>query len=259
MELSPLLILHICGGSVGLISGTVAMTARKGGRWHRLAGKVFVGGMLCLAATGAVIAYMRAEPPNIIAGLMTIYMVTTAWLTGRHKDGRTGAFAWVALLFALGLVAYFGILGVGAMNTPRKMMNGVPAGMSLFLGSVMVLAAIGDVWMLAQRGITGARRIGRHAWRMSFGLFIASGSFFLGQQQVFPARWRGSVILTVLGVLPLGLLVFWGVRVRFGKRFKGTVRQPLAISSQPLFFASGLPQRRHKQSIREQQRERRVV
>jgi hypothetical protein len=47
-------------------------------------------------------------------------------------------------------------------------------------------------------------------------LFIATGSFFLGQQQVFPVRWRGSAVLTALGVFPLGLLVFWAVRERYG-------------------------------------------
>jgi hypothetical protein len=102
--------------------------------------------------------------------------------------------------------------------------------MSFFMGSIMLLAAVGDMRMLARGGITGARRIGRHAWRMSFGLFIASGSFFLGQQQVFPARWRGSVALMVLGLLPLGLLVFWGVRVRFGKRFRAPAKPSLAAA-----------------------------
>jgi hypothetical protein len=156
-------------------------------------------------------------------------MVMTAWLTGRHKDGRTLAFDWVALIFALGFAAYLWPLGLEALHRPHKMMNGVPAAMAFFLGSVVLLAAVGDVWMLARGGITGARRIGRHAWRMSFGLFIASGSFFLGQQQVFPARWRGSVLLMVLGLFPLGLLVFWAVRVRFGKRFKVPQRRGLSF------------------------------
>jgi uncharacterized membrane protein len=220
MRLLPLLILHISGGIVGLIAGTVAVTVRKGGRWHRIAGKVFVGGMLCLASTGAIMATIRHQPPNVIAGLLTIYMVTTAWLTGRHKDGRTGVFDWVALIFALGFAAYIWPVGIEALSRPHRMMNGVPAFMAFFVGSVVLLAAAGDVRMLVRGGITGARRIGRHAWRMSFGLFIATGSFFLGQQQVFPVRWRGSAALTVLGLFPLVLLVYWGVRVRFGSRFR---------------------------------------
>jgi hypothetical protein len=232
MRLSPLLIIHICGGSVGLLAGTVAMAVPKGGRWHRVAGHVFVGGMLCLGASGAVIAYVRAEPPNIIAGLLAMYMVTTAWLTGRHKDGRTGAFDWVALMFALGFAAYLWPLGMEALHRPNRMMNGVPAAMSFFLGSVVLLAAVGDVRMLAQGGITRAQRIGRHAWRMSFGLFIASGSFFLGQQQVFPVQWRGSIVLMLLGLFPLGLLVFWVVLVRFGKKFREMVKQGFVGRSQ---------------------------
>jgi uncharacterized membrane protein len=64
MRLSPLLIVHICGGSVGLLAGTVAIVVRTGGPWHRVAGRVFVGGMLCLAASGAAIAYMRVKRPT---------------------------------------------------------------------------------------------------------------------------------------------------------------------------------------------------
>jgi hypothetical protein len=112
------------------------------------------------------------------------------------------------------------------------MMNGVPAAMSFFLGSVVVLAALGDVRMLVRGGITGAQRIGRHAWRMSFGLFIATGSFFLGQQQVFPVSWRGSTVLMVLGLFPLGLLVFWVVRIRFGTKFRDVVKQGFTGHSQ---------------------------
>jgi hypothetical protein len=57
-------------------------------------------------------------------------------------------------------------------------------------------------------------------WRMCFGLFIATGSFFLGQQQVFPAFLRSSVILTILAILPLPCLIYWVIRVRFGKAYK---------------------------------------
>jgi hypothetical protein len=41
------------------VAGTAAMVVRKGGRWYWVAGQVFVGGMFCLAATEASIAYMR--------------------------------------------------------------------------------------------------------------------------------------------------------------------------------------------------------
>ncbi|RXH58236.1 hypothetical protein GRAN_1546 [Granulicella sibirica] len=58
------------------------------------------------------------------------------------------------------------------------------------------------------------------------GLFIATGSFFLGQPQVFPPALRGSIYLIVPAVLPLPLLVFWLIRVRFGNSYILDRRKP---------------------------------
>jgi uncharacterized membrane protein len=41
--------LHIGGGAVGLVAGTVAVSARKGGRLHRKAGTLFVLSMVVMA------------------------------------------------------------------------------------------------------------------------------------------------------------------------------------------------------------------
>ena len=48
-----ILFLHIAGGTLGIISGAVALLSRKGGRMHRLAGKVFLVSMLTMATIGA--------------------------------------------------------------------------------------------------------------------------------------------------------------------------------------------------------------
>jgi hypothetical protein len=106
--------------------------------------------------------------------------------------------------------------------------------MTFFMGSVMLLAAAGDVRMLVGGGVVGAKRIARHLWRMCFGLFIAAGSFFLGPsnrplrllsaaglgQHLSPAIFSTTVYF-VLTILPLILLVYWLVRVRFTDFYKG--------------------------------------
>ena len=92
--------------------------------------------------------------------------------------------------------------------------------MSFFFGAILLLATAGDIRMLARGGISGRQRITRHLWRMCYGLFIATGSFFLGQQQVFPAFLRGSIYLTLPALLPLPLLIYWFLRVRFSKAYK---------------------------------------
>jgi hypothetical protein len=83
------------------------------------------------------------------------------------------------------------------------------------MGSVAVLAVTGDVRMLMRRGISGTQRIARHLWRMCFALFIAASSIFLARQHVFPALLRKTGVLVLLSFLPLILMIFWLIRVRF--------------------------------------------
>ena len=68
--------------------------------------------------------------------------------------------------------------------------------------------------MLARGGVSGTQRIARHLGRMCFGLFIATGSFFLGRQQIFPVVFRTTYLLVLLAVLPLMLMIFWLIRNR---------------------------------------------
>ncbi|HEY1427485.1 MAG TPA: hypothetical protein VGF50_12500, partial [Caulobacteraceae bacterium] len=60
----------------------------------------------------------------------------------------------------------------------------------------------------------------RHLWRMCAGLFIACGSFFIGQQQVMPRFVQGSPVLFVLGVAPIFFMIFWLFRVYLAKPYK---------------------------------------
>jgi hypothetical protein len=115
--------------------------------------------------------------------------------------------------------------------------------MHLFLGTVMLLAAAGDVRMLVRGGVFGAKRIARHLWRMCFGLFIAAGSFFFGPSnrplrllstvglgKYLPPALFSTTFYLILTILPLILLIFWLVRVRFTNAYKGK-SMPLAPTS----------------------------
>ncbi len=100
-----LLLLHITAGTLGMLSGFVAVFLRKGSRQHGLAGKVFVVSMLSLAASGVYLAILKHQPGNILGGTFTFYLVATAWLTARRRDASTSIFDWGALLVVLGLAA----------------------------------------------------------------------------------------------------------------------------------------------------------
>jgi hypothetical protein len=92
MRFSPILLFHICAGTLGLLSGAVAIFFRKGSPRHALAGKVFVISMLSMAASGAFMAVLKSQPGNVVGGTFTFYLVATAWLTARRADGKTTTF-----------------------------------------------------------------------------------------------------------------------------------------------------------------------
>jgi hypothetical protein len=218
---TPLLALHIAAGIMGLLSGTAAMVFRKGSRRHGLAGDVFVVSMLTMAACAVWLAILKHQPGNVVGGVFTFYLVATAWMTARRRDGSTSLFDWAALMIPLLGGTILWISGVELARSHVTATDGVPVGIRFFMGSVMLLAAAGDLRMMAGGAVTGGRRIVRHLWRMCFGLFIATGSFFLGQQQVFPMFVRGSNVLFVPAILPLVLMIFWLIRVRFKNGFGG--------------------------------------
>ena len=87
MQGSPILLLHICSGTAGVLSGFVAAFLRKGSRRHGLAGKVFAISMLTLGSSGVYLALMKSDPGTALGGALTFYFVATAWMTVRRKVG----------------------------------------------------------------------------------------------------------------------------------------------------------------------------
>ena len=94
MSPSPVLALHIVSGTVGVLTGAAALSLPKGSRWHRRTGDIFVIAMLSLALTGIGMAMVKSPPGNILGGSLTAYLVSTGWLTMRHREIRIGIFNW---------------------------------------------------------------------------------------------------------------------------------------------------------------------
>ena len=239
MFYSPILFVHICAGTLGLLSGTFAMSFRKGSSRHALAGKIFVVSMLTMGVCAVYLAIVKHQPNNVGGGILTFYLIGTAWLTARRTDGQTSRLDWVALLIPLALGTLTWVNGIKVVRSGATSQDGVPVGMSFFMGSVCLLAAAGDLRMVLRGGVQGAKRIARHLWRMCFGLFIAAGSFFLGPsnrplrllttvglgRHLSPALFNTGLYL-ILTILPLILLVFWLLRVRFTDASKEMLMPP---------------------------------
>lgn len=91
-----------------------------------------------------------------------------------------------------------------------------------------LLGTVLDIRMIVRGGLTGAARTTRHLWRMCFAMFMATGSFFLGQAKLFPAAVRESGLLPVPVFLVIGAFLYWLVRVPVWPWFR-KVRAPRLV------------------------------
>lgn len=211
-----ILLLHITGGTVAMVAGAVALASRKGDNVHRVAGTVFFLAMLVMAGIGATVAPFLddGQRPNTVAGILTFYLVLTAWTTVQRHDGGVGRFALAGFFVALGAAMAGVFFALEAQASPTGTIDNSPPQAFYLFVIVGGIAAVTDLKVILRGGISGAPRIARHLWRMCAGLFIASGSFFLGQQQMLPSFMRGTLWQFAPVLAPLLFMLYWLVRVR---------------------------------------------
>jgi hypothetical protein len=216
---TAVLALHVSAGGTGIGAGFAAVLLKKGRRGHQVAGTIFFVAMLTMSAIGAVVSPMLSDPISSAVGVFVFYIVATAWMTVQRPAGRTGRFEIGALAAVVGVAAAFAILARIGQLSPKGMVGGTqPYALGYVFGGLALLAGALDLRMILRGGVAGAQRVARHLWRMCFALFVASGSLFLGQPQVFPKFLRGSPLLVALALAPLAFLIFWMIRVRWPSR-----------------------------------------
>jgi len=221
------LVIHIFGGGLGLLSGYVALYAAKGATLHRKSGIAFVYSMLAMTTFGALMAATENNnwtPVNVSAASLTSYLVITA-LTTVHPFAVGSRWLHLGGLLLVSTLALtdltFGLQAIAAGG--RR--NGVPAFPFLMFGVVALLATVGDLRVMWLGVLQGASRLRRHLWRMTFALFIAAMSFFLGQAKVIPKPIRIPALLSLPVVAVLVTLLYWLWRVRVKQTI---VEQPKA-------------------------------
>lgn len=213
--MNPILWVHIASGIAAIPLGAIAVAARKGSPVHLRAGTWFAASMIVLGVTAAILEPFRTpEPGSPIPPLLVCYFVATSWVTARRRDGTTGKFEFIACVLAFGAAAAIAWGGLtGGATTPAG------RGPIFVFAAICFLAGLGDLNAILRKMLTPVQRISRHLCRMCVAFFIATGSFFLGQQDILPMAVRGSPILFVLAFAPFAVMAFWLVRIRFVRSF----------------------------------------
>src|SRR5688500_1671940 len=198
---------HVVAGAIAILTGYVALFAFKGATVHRKSGLIFVGAMLVMSLTGAVMAVGRpGAAVNVPAGLVTAYLIATAFATVRPPSARVRAFERGAMIAAF----LFGTVSIAVAMSGTQ---GVFTAPLFMFGLIALLGGNGDRRMLRAGGLQGAPRLKRHLWRMCTGLSVAAASFFLGP----PARVPEPLRLPPFRLIPLialAAMAFWLWRLR---------------------------------------------
>ena len=217
-------VFHVVGGSIGLLAGYVALYSSKGAPLHRRAGMVFFYAMLAMALAGAVIAVARGVAPaiNVPASVITWYLVLTGFAAVREPGPHHRTLHAVGLATALALVIVEAWMAYSTLAWGARQ-RGYLFPFFLF-GGVAAIAAAGDVQLLRHGLPRGSRRIARHLWRMTFALFIAALSFFIGQAQVIPKPIRIMPLLALPVLAVLVTMFYWLWRVRIRRSMRGLVQ-----------------------------------
>ncbi len=209
---------HYVAGLLALLAGFVALFSRKGSHLHRRSGRLFVVAMVAMLGLGAFMAFFIVDKrSNGIGALLTLYLVMTSLLTVTRPVGQVRGITrgFAAFAIVLGALALVG--GVQATMDPVARVDGGPSRGDFVIAAIAFAAGASDLRMLARGSIAGAQRLLRHLWRMMFALFVATGSFFLGQAKVIPEPLRNFALLSVPVLIVLATLLYWLWRMNVRK------------------------------------------
>jgi len=104
------LILHIVGGTIGLLTGTLNIARSKGDKIHRQAGKLFVWAMLTVGFSALVLSAIHPSYFLFMVGIFTLYMIGTGnrYLFFKQANKLPSMVDWIITI----TMALFGFLFV---------------------------------------------------------------------------------------------------------------------------------------------------
>ena len=171
---NTLLVLHIAGGAISLLTGSLVMILKKGSRTHTRIGIVYFYSLLLAAIVSFPMSYLHSSLFLFIVGVFTSYMLLSGMsYLNKRSSADVKVTDWILALIML----LFGLafLGFGFFNIFKGVYFGV---VLVAFGGISISFVIQDC-----ANFTGRQRVKNywlttHLQRM-IGSFIASATAFL--------------------------------------------------------------------------------
>lgn len=201
------LIIHIAGGSAGLIAGLINIIQNKGGKRHKLIGRVFYFSMLMAGFSSLVLSCLHPNYFLFMVGLFTLYMVGSGQRYLKHEKIETQGIDkidWVisTIMLIVGLL----FAGLGIWTLVKTNLFGL---VFLAFGSLGLLFVLQDFLNFNKKSSIKNYWLVGHLQRMT-GAFIASiTAFLVVNNKYFPDSIPGFVYWLLPTITLTPLIVKW--------------------------------------------------
>ncbi len=195
-----LLFLHVMAGFTSLTIGLVPFLTKKGGKVHRMSGKIFYNAMLITAVSALLLSLYRFNPFLFMVGMLTGYSTFTGlqglkWM--RKQKNKAERQDWMGLWIFSGLLV--GFLVVALVWLYPQNLAFVPV---LIIFTLFLLSQIlEDASIFTGKKVMKSRNnwILYHIGRIT-GAYIAALTAFLVNVVPTPLGILGWLLPAVIGV-----------------------------------------------------------
>ena len=195
-----ILSIHIASGFTALTTGFFSMLNRKGGKNHRLTGKIFFGAMTGVFITAVVLSILKPNPFLFLVGFFSYYLACSGYralyLKTHDLNKKPAAIDWI--IGVAGMLAGIALLVFSLYWFQSRGYWGL---VPLTFGSFCLTTALNDF-----RNIYGAEnkqhRLMSHGSRMG-GAFAATVTAFI------VVNFTLGAYTWVLWILPGVLIGIW--------------------------------------------------
>jgi uncharacterized membrane protein len=203
--LTIMLLIHIIGGMTALLTGLVSMLTRKGGKNHKLSGKLYFGGMSTVFLTAIPLSIGHNKPFLLMVAFFSYYMVVRGYrilqLKKLWQEQKIPLLDWA--IMTISGIFMLGLLGWGIMKYASGNSFGIVA---------IVFGAIGCGFVVLDlRKFTRGTTDKMHWWfthigSMGGGYIATLTAFIVTNVRLSPA-WVLWLLPTVVGSVIISLTI----------------------------------------------------
>jgi uncharacterized membrane protein len=197
--LTVTLAIHIICGFSALITGFISMLNRKGGKQHRLTGKIFFAGITGVFVSATIISIAKQLAFLFMVGFFSYYLACSGYRVLRVKKGQQQAKAIDWVISLTGVLAGLALMG---FSITWFMHWGAWGAVPLTFGIFCLVNGLQDIRSYTTQAVDKQYRIRKHGARMGGAFAATLTAFIVVNVHIGSSSW-------ILWILPGVLTGIW--------------------------------------------------